>query len=596
MEFVMSVRSRRIVPLYVAAALTGVSGGSLMAIAQTMPPPAVAEADRSPVTRSDLEPVQATQPASAAPSAAVPADSTAAPSSSQLPTEASAATTAEATHPASITVDVSAALARVPNIGKFDKRDRDALIKAYTARQGRPIWITEKGAIPAAFEVAAEIMRADDWGLAATEFAIPTIAPVRDVAAALTADAISDADVQLSLAVLKYARHARGGRFEPTDLTPFLDRQAPSYAPETILAGIAEAPQRDAYLRKLHPQHRQFELLRQRYLAVRGEIVTGKAPSEADRLLANMEQWRWMPTDLGDFHVWVSVPEQTFRVVRNGRTIHSERAIVGRVNAQTPIFSHEMKFLVFHPFWGIPNSIKNNDVLPSLQRGGAAALQRKNMRLQLNGKDVDPSRYDWRRTDIRRFHVYQPPGRGNALGVVKFMFPNKHDVYLHDTPTKALFKQSARVISAGCVRVQDPLQLAEILLGEDRGMPASEVRALARPGAPENNQVHLSRRIPVHITYFTMHVDESGKVASHKDVYGHEERIRLALAGKMHLIQPVPQPVVPTTPIGRAIEVASPYGESLERSGSSSPAFSNTRPAWARQVFSGSGGSFSGGN
>jgi murein L,D-transpeptidase YcbB/YkuD len=230
-----------------------------------------------------------------------------------------------------------------------------------------------------------------------------------------------------------------------------------------------------------------------------------------------------------------------------------------------------------------------NEVLPSLQKGGAI-LARQNLRLQLDGKDVDASRFDWTKTDIRRFHIYQPPGSGNVLGVVKFRFPNKHAVYMHDTPTKNLFKSSVRAFSHGCMRVQDPVRLAELILAEDLGMSAERVRALTRKDAPENNQINLTRHVPVHMTYFTAWVDEDGKVSTFKDIYGHEERIRLALAGKMHLVKPVPQPTVPTGPIGRLVE-ASPSFTEFGFSGTSS----TTRPDWAHRMFSGSG-SFAAGN
>jgi murein L,D-transpeptidase YcbB/YkuD len=237
----------------------------------------------------------------------------------------------------------------------------------------------------------------------------------------------------------------------------------------------------------------------------------------------------------------------------------------------------------------VPSSIKINEILPAFQRG-SPVLQRRNLRLQLDGKDVDPSRFDWRRTDIRRFHVYQAPGSGNALGVVKFMFPNKHDVYLHDTPSKSLFRQSSRAVSAGCVRVQDPLRFAELLLANDQGLSAERVRALAARDAPENNQVNLRTPVPVHLTYFTMHPGPGGRIESFNDVYGHEQRIRLALAGQMHLVQPVPQPAVPTTPVGPLVHVNGPKPGRTPAAGWGYPSGSGgsgARPAWARQVFSG---------
>lgn len=257
-------------------------------------------------------------------------------------------------------------------------------------------------------------------------------------------------------------------------------------------------------------------------------------PLSEERILANMEAWRWMPEDLGKFYVLVNIPEYRFRVFENDEVIHSERVIVGKLKNQTPSFSDEMETVVIHPSWGVPNSIKVKEILPSLARGGSV-LQRQNLRIKRNGRHVNPHAIDWSRADIRNYDVYQPPGRSNVLGVVKFLFPNKHAVYMHDTPTKHLFKQTTRTYSHGCVRVRDPVQFAKTVLAADKGWDADHVDQLIS-GGPQNNQIVLDQKIPVHMVYFTAFVDENGEVTTLKDMYGHEKRITLALAGKRHLI------------------------------------------------------------
>ena len=127
------------------------------------------------------------------------------------------------------------------------------------------------------------------------------------------------------------------------------------------------------------------------------------------------------------------------------RVVHSERMIVGKTKHKTPIFSDEMETVVFRPFWNVPNSIKVKELLPKLLRGGT--LRRQNLKLALGKREINPASVNWATTDIRRYHVFQPPGRRNALGQVKFLFPNKHAVYFHDTPTKRLFKRQARAFS-----------------------------------------------------------------------------------------------------------------------------------------------------
>ena len=237
-----------------------------------------------------------------------------------------------------------------------------------------------------------------------------------------------------------------------------------------------------------------------------------------------------MPEQLGRTHVWANIPEYKFRVIGQGRVVHQERMIVGKAANKTPVFSDAMETVVFKPYWNVPNSIKVKELLPSLLRGGSA-LRKQNLRVAYGGREVQPGRVDWSRKDIRNYHVYQPPGRGNALGRVKFLFPNKHAVYMHDTPTKHLFRNSRRAYSHGCMRVRNPLKLAEVLLSQDRGWARSRIETLASSG-PEDNKVKLRDKVPVHVTYFTAHVSASGEIKLFDDIYGHEKLIQAGLDGR----------------------------------------------------------------
>jgi len=463
------------------------------------------------------------------------------------------------------------------NLTAADREDRAALAKLYEARQHEPVWVAASGLSPAGRAVVAEIARANDWGLDASAFRLPSL-PAGERELGRTERA--DAEIAIGLAILKYARHARGGRALPTSLSRNIDRQLSLLEPGRVIEAAAKAEKPDAYLRSLHPRHPQFELLRQKYLAVkRGQpILTadteavaedGKAGrrktaasegASAQKLLVNMEQWRWMPDDLGDLYVWVNVPEFMIRVVRGGKVIHTERVVVGKPDTQTPIFSDEMEQVIFHPFWGVPDSIKKADIQPSLARGSSRVLERYNLRIQYNGKDIDPQGVDWATADMRKFHVYQPPGGENLLGVVKFRFPNKHDVYMHDTPQKNLFNAGVRAFSHGCMRVREPQRLAELLLAADQAWPASRVAA-AINGGPQNNQINLRQKIPVHITYFTAAVEEDGKLRLFGDIYGHERRIALGLEGKTQLLaQLLKEEKAPVSaePIGHLAETTNP--------------------------------------
>ena len=162
-------------------------------------------------------------------------------------------------------------------------------------------------------------------------------------------------------------------------------------------------------------------------------------------------------------------------------------------------------------------------------------IERYNVRIQSGGRDIDPLSVDWTQNDIRKFHVYQPPGDNNLLGVVKFRFPNKHDVYMHDTPQKHLFNGTVRANSHGCMRVRDPQKLAELILAEDQGWPAGRVASVIAGNQP-NNQINLKRKVATHMTYFTVWVEDDGKVRTFTDLYNHESKIALGLEGKAHLI------------------------------------------------------------
>jgi murein L,D-transpeptidase YcbB/YkuD len=163
-------------------------------------------------------------------------------------------------------------------------------------------------------------------------------------------------------------------------------------------------------------------------------------------------------------------------------------------------------------------------------------LQRHNLRVTYNGRPVDASQVDWGQVDIRRFTFIQPAGATNVLGVVKFRFPNRHDIYMHDTPQRELFERPVRLFSHGCIRVQDPGRLAEILLEADKGWSAAQVRALLAQGY--NNEITLNTQIPVHVTYFTAVAGEDGTVAYHPDVYGHDSRVLAALSGRPLPLEP----------------------------------------------------------
>ncbi len=190
-----------------------------------------------------------------------------------------------------------------------------------------------------------------------------------------------------------------------------------------------------------------------------------------------------------------------------------------------------MQTVVFGPYWNVPTSIKVDEIRPYLRQeapGSSAAADGTHRcssvtasRVRYGGREIDPDSVDWNRVDIRNLELYQPPGPGNVLGKVKFVFPNKHDVYMHDTPQKYLFANPVRAESHGCMRVQNPDQLAAILMKHDQGW--SQARTYSSASTPgTTSQVPLRQRIPVHITYFTLKVNSDGSLSTYGDLYGHD--------------------------------------------------------------------------
>ncbi|WP_295555616.1 L,D-transpeptidase family protein [uncultured Hyphomicrobium sp.] len=262
-----------------------------------------------------------------------------------------------------------------------------------------------------------------------------------------------------------------------------------------------------------------------------------------EKVRANMEMWRWIPDDLGATHVWVNLPEFTFQFVHDGKVVHEERIISGLVDKQTPTFSADMDMVTFHPRWNVPDSIKVRELYPSLARGGTY-FEKQGLRMTRNGKPVDPYYIDWSSADIRQFDVQQPPGPANVLGKFKFTFHNKHIVYMHDTPTKNLFDKPSRPFSHGCMRVRNPARLAELVLAADKGWTPEQVAEIADGPAVET-PVPLQSKIPVHVAYFTERIDDAGQPLRFKDVYGHEERVVLALQGRFDAIAVGPDHLAP---------------------------------------------------
>jgi murein L,D-transpeptidase YcbB/YkuD len=254
-----------------------------------------------------------------------------------------------------------------------------------------------------------------------------------------------------------------------------------------------------------------------------------------------MERWRWLPDNMGGeagIYVWANIPEFRVRIVKGGKVAFSERVIVGKTSRQTPVFSDSMEWIEFHPTWYVPNSIKVDDIKPSLRRTTSRVMERYHLRLDCGKYGRDWKKIDWNKVDIRGCSVSQPPGARSVLGDFKFKFPNKHIVYMHDTPQKGLFNSATRTYSHGCVRIRNPRRMAEVLLEHDKGMTSSRIGEILK-GPKRLHKEDLTRHVPVHMTYFTAHFDDEGVFQTRSDYYGHDRRLAQALTGKGHLLPAV---------------------------------------------------------
>jgi murein L,D-transpeptidase YcbB/YkuD len=237
----------------------------------------------------------------------------------------------------------------------------------------------------------------------------------------------------------------------------------------------------------------------------------------------NLERWRWLPDDLGARHFIVNVPDYHLIARENGRPMLDIRVVVGKRGNETPLFSDALETVVFSPYWNVPDTIALEETAPAAL-ADPDFLARNNMEVvDRRGRVVPPETIPWDdELALAAYRFRQRPGANNALGHVKFLFPNKHAVYLHDTPADALFKRIGRAFSHGCVRVEEPEALAEYVLRDQEEWTPETIRAAMRAG--EERYVQLSQSIPVHILYLTAWVDGGGGLNFSRDVYGYDAR------------------------------------------------------------------------
>ncbi len=467
--------------------------------------------------------------------------------------------------------------------GRAHHEESKVIGEFYAARNYEPLWRVAGSWSAAASSAVNRLHKAGDDALDISALRLPVLSKGSD--SALAAADLAASELVLSQAVVAYGKQAGGARIKPSSLSRLITASPEVAGVAAILSSVAAAGGNAGdHLHAFNPPHPGYRALRTKLAEIRSfkpaakdpAAVIGQGPplrigmsdsrvplirarlelgaheTGADPLLydmktagavtefqrsrglrangvltpqtvnalsgdpaanashiegeiiSNMERWRWLPRDLGQMHLMVNIPEFMVRVSKNGQRIHETRVITGATKTPSPIFSHRMQHLIVNPSWHVPPSIIK-------ESGGAEIMGTK-------GFEVRQTRYG--------VAVRQPPGPKNALGYIKFMFPNDHAVYLHDTPGRHLFSASMRAMSHGCIRVHEPFKLAEIVMSTAPGWSESRLRSMIGSG---ERTIPLPEHLPIHIAYFTTFVDDNGQLQQRPDIYGHSRRVMDAL-------------------------------------------------------------------
>ena len=468
------------------------------------------------------------------------------------------------------------------------KNDRAAIETFYVKRAFAPLWIENGEASRRAKAAIAYLASVDAEGLEPSDYPTPVFRSGAEPAA------LAEADIRMTAVLMTFARHAQTGRAHWTRVSADIYYGQPAPEPTDTLATIADATDISATLASFNPPHAGYKALKAKLADLRGQKsdggpariadgpalkvgqhdnrvplvrerlgatgnpadttfdrdvaeavkkfqqqhklrVTGTLTSatvdamngprrssarDVDVVIANMERWRWLPRELGNTsgaYVVLNIPDYTLKVYRGDAVVWQTRVVVGKPNTATPILSETMKYITVNPTWNVPPSIIYNEYLPALQQD-PTVLTRMGLKLTQNR---DGS-----------VHISQPPGERNALGRVRFNFPNRFLVYQHDTPDKHLFANEKRAYSHGCMRVQDPVRYAEVLLSIARPNEGYTQDRIRRMFGNAEHDIQLPVPIPVHVTYQTAFVDDGGKLQIRDDIYGRDRSTLATLKGE----------------------------------------------------------------
>jgi murein L,D-transpeptidase YcbB/YkuD len=394
----------------------------------------------------------------------------------------------------------------------------------YSRRHHAPAWAMNDQTTHADDAIAV-IRRAREHGFDPADYDEQEIVRLRtlsmsegapDIGSHERARMLAETDVRITAALLALGRDVAVGRTKPETLDPHWKSQRK--APDLVGSLSAAADHGlGTWLDSIQPKHAQYVALQ--------KALTDPAMAESiDKIALNLDRWRWMPDELGGRYVIVNIPSFHLEAHQGDHTVLPMKVVVGTQENKTPIFSDMMTTTVFSPYWNVPDSIVEGETAPAVARD-PGFLQRNNIEIlrvtKKGATPVDPATVKWDDPDeLKALAFRQKPGANNALGHVKFLFPNPYNVYLHDTPADALFARPGRAFSHGCVRVEQPEALAKWLLMDDLEWTDEKIAEAMEAG--EEQQVKLKQEIPVHIVYFTAWADDAGVVRLYPDVYGYD--------------------------------------------------------------------------
>lgn len=389
----------------------------------------------------------------------------------------------------------------------------------YKERGYMPAWVNGDQTTPPMKELVQHLRFAETHGFNPATYRVEEFERIREESQTklrgtrFPVERIPELDAKLTYAYLRYAADLLAWGTNPRQVSEHWWTQPKKEdLAARLKAAIAANRIRDS-LEELAPSHPQYKGLQAALLKEK------QAPSgQLDRILMNLERWRWAPRELGDRYVLVNIPAYMLQVMEGETPALSMRVIVGQPDTPTPLFSDEMTYVVFSPYWNIPENILREETLPRVMND-PDFLRRNNMEVVGTSGTIDPSAVDWSDPEVAKtVRFRQRPGPDNALGLVKFIFPNNFSIYLHDTPTDRLFFREKRTFSHGCIRIENPVGMAEYVLGDQAEWTTARIQNAMHAG--QERTVRLKQPLPVHIGYWTAWVEPDGSLKLFDDPYG----------------------------------------------------------------------------